>query len=121
MRSRTKVAPTTSESQADIACRSNAFIVPVVYFFYPETAYRSLEEMDTIFHNTTHWWQVVRVAHHEPRRYGKNGELLVAYEQTDEYRRRSSVASGAGRLPSLSEGAGVGARDEEKGTADHNS
>lgn len=23
----------------------NAFIVPCVYFFYPETAYRSLEEM----------------------------------------------------------------------------
>ena len=31
----------------------NAFIFPVVYFFYPETAYRSLEEMDTIFHKTS--------------------------------------------------------------------
>jgi hypothetical protein len=28
----------------------NAFIVPCVYFCYPETAYRSLEEMDNIFH-----------------------------------------------------------------------
>ena len=27
----------------------NAFIVPCVYFFYPETAYRSLEEMDVVF------------------------------------------------------------------------
>ncbi|KAK8066730.1 hypothetical protein PG997_013477 [Apiospora hydei] len=27
----------------------NAFMVPSVYFFYPETAYRSLEEMDAIF------------------------------------------------------------------------
>ena len=26
----------------------NAAMVPVVYFFYPETAYRSLEEMDTM-------------------------------------------------------------------------
>jgi hypothetical protein len=30
----------------------NAFIFPVVYFFYPETAYRSLEEIDTIFRKT---------------------------------------------------------------------
>ena len=90
--------------------------MPVVYFFYPETAYRSLEEMDTIFHKTRHWWQVVSVAHHEPRRYGKNGELLIDYTQTDEFQRRASVASG-GRLPSLSEGAGVTAHDAEKATA----
>ena len=92
------------------AIGSNAAIVPVVYFFYPETAYRSLEEMDTIFHKTKHWWQVVHVAKHEPRRYGKNGELLLAYDQTDEYRRRSSVASGS-NMPRL----GVnGAHDAEK-------
>ena len=91
----------------------------MVFFFYPETAYRSLEEMDTIFHKTRHWWQVVRVAHHEPRRYGKHGELLLAYDQTDEYQRRASVASGGGRLPSLSEGAGRGARDVEKTSADN--
>ena len=27
----------------------NAFIIPVVYFFFPETAGRSLEDMDVIF------------------------------------------------------------------------
>lgn len=27
----------------------NAFMVPCVYFFFPETAYRSLEEMGTYF------------------------------------------------------------------------
>lgn len=27
----------------------NAFIVPVVYFFFPETAGRSLEDMDVVF------------------------------------------------------------------------
>ncbi len=32
----------------------NAIIVPVVYFFYPETAYRSLEEMDAIFGGANH-------------------------------------------------------------------
>lgn len=57
----------------------------MVYFFYPETAYRSLEEMDTIFHKTKSIWSVVRVAREEPRRYGKNGELLINYTQTDEH------------------------------------
>lgn len=40
----------------------NAFIVPCVYFFYPETAYRSLEEMDEIFHKTTGYFDVVKIA-----------------------------------------------------------
>lgn len=47
----------------------NAFIFPVVYFFYPETAYRSLEEMDSIFRKTTSVFNVVKVAKMEPRRY----------------------------------------------------
>ncbi|KAI0145022.1 sugar transporter family protein [Pestalotiopsis sp. NC0098] len=67
----------------------NAFMVPSVYFFYPETAYRSLEEMDTIFHKAPGakgWLSVVGVARREPRRYGKNGELLIEYEKTDEHK-----------------------------------
>lgn len=71
----------------------NFVIFPVVYFFYPETAYRSLEEMDTIFHKTTSIFDLVRVAREEPRRYGKNGELLINYEETDEHRRRFSHVS----------------------------
>lgn len=79
----------------------NAFMVPCVYFFFPETAYRSLEEMDEIFHKV-HGWQgaftVVKVARDKPRRYGKRGELLIPYEDTEEareveHRRRSSVVS----------------------------
>ncbi|KAM3416982.1 hypothetical protein BST61_g8567 [Cercospora zeina] len=80
----------------------NAFMVPCVYFFFPETAYRSLEEMDEIFHKV-HGFQgifdVVKVAKEQPRRYGKKGELLIAYEDTEEARevarRRSSVISGS--------------------------
>jgi len=70
---------------------------PCVYFFYPETAYRSLEEMDEIFHKTTNPFNVVKIAHEMPHRFGKNGELLIDYEDTEEYaarteeRRRSSV------------------------------
>ena len=73
-------------------------MVPSVYFFYPETAYRSLEEMDEIFQKTTGWFDVVKVAAELPHRYGKRGELLIRYDETEAYadtqRRRSSVVSG---------------------------
>ena len=77
---------------------SNAFIFPVVYFFYPETAYRSLEEMDTIFHKCKSIFTVVGIANREPRRYGKDGELLISYEETDEFQRKSSVVGGPPNL-----------------------
>lgn len=66
----------------------NAAIIPVVYLCYPETAYRSLEEVDTIFRKTKGWFDVVRIARDEPLRYGKNGERL-GYEQTVEHAARS--------------------------------
>jgi len=76
----------------------NAFILPVVYFFYPETAYRSLEEMDTIFQKTKNIFTVVWTAKHEPRRYGKNGEVLIEYEDTGEHQRRVSNAERRGSV-----------------------
>lgn len=71
----------------------NAFIVPVVYFFYPETAYRSLEEMDDIFRKTKGVFSVVHDAKPSvtPNRYDKKGHLLVNYLETDEHLRRSSA------------------------------
>jgi hypothetical protein len=80
------------QSTAD-AIVSNAFIFPVVYFFYPETAYRSLEEMDAIFHKTTSIFDVVKVAREEPRRFGKNGELLISYDDTEEHAAHARNAS----------------------------
>lgn len=65
----------------------NAFMVPCVYFFFPETAYRSLEEMDSIFQKVHGWkgaFTVVHQARVEPRRYGKNGELLITIDEVDE-------------------------------------
>lgn len=63
----------------------NAFMVPSVYFFYPETAYRSLEEMDEIFQDSATGFKgafdVVKVAKAKPRRYDKHGELLEEYHQ----------------------------------------
>lgn len=53
--------------------------------------------MDEIFHKSTSVFDVVRLARPSvtPNRYGKNGELLVNYLESDEHRRRSSVAGGA--------------------------
>ena len=56
--------------------------------------------MDSIFHKAQGvkgWSSVVKIAHDEPRRYGKNGELLIAYEETDEHaQRKASVVSASG-------------------------
>ncbi|KIW28029.1 uncharacterized protein PV07_07719 [Cladophialophora immunda] len=76
----------------------NAAMVPVVYFFYPETAYRSLEEMDTIFHKTKNIFTAVWTAKHEPHRYGKRGEVLIDYEETGEHQRRLSSAARRGSV-----------------------
>jgi hypothetical protein len=65
----------------------NALIVPSVYFCFPETAYRSLEEMDSIFQKVKGWkaaFTVVHQARIEPRRYGKNGELLITYDESSD-------------------------------------
>jgi hypothetical protein len=83
--------------QTTLTHPSNAFIFPVVYFFYPETAYRSLEEIDIIFRKTQRgwrgWFDVVKTAKNEPLRYGKHGELLIDYEATEEHAvRTNSVA-----------------------------
>lgn len=73
----------------------NAAMVPSVYFFFPETAGRSLEEMDEIFHKTTGPFDCVKIARELPHRYDKRGKLLIDYNDTEEARdverRRSSV------------------------------
>jgi len=53
--------------------------------------------MDDIFravHGFKGAFTVVKAAHEMPRRYGKKGELLINYDETDAaVRRRSSVAA----------------------------
>lgn len=52
--------------------------------------------MDSIFVKTTSVFDVVKVAKREPRRYDKNGKMLINYEATDmAQRRRSSTAHGS--------------------------
>ncbi|MCJ1398594.1 hypothetical protein MMC11_001794 [Xylographa trunciseda] len=74
----------------------NAVIVPVVYFCYPETAYRSLEEMDTIFRKTTGWFDVVKTAKKEPHWHGKNGELILNLVDPDVHRGTSVLSAKTG-------------------------
>jgi hypothetical protein len=95
----------------------NACIVPSVYFFFPETAYRSLEEMDEIFHKTTSPFDVVKIAYDLPHRYDKHGNLLIGYEETDEgqifaERRRSSIAAQEAGLAGSHKDVGVEHREK---------
>lgn len=71
---------------------TNAVIVPCVYFFYPETGFRSLEEVDVIFYQASlspsPWLNVRKVAKNEPLWYGKDGEESFNYEESEWHRRR---------------------------------
>lgn len=63
---------------------------PVVYFFFPETRYRSLEEMDDIFKKSRSIFDVARISVKEPYRYDKHGQLKPEY--LEEVIRRESVS-----------------------------
>lgn len=57
----------------------NFLIAITVFFTIPETAGRSLEEMDDIFSMSSKWnpYDVVRVERLTPRRYDQHGVLLA--------------------------------------------
>lgn len=52
---------------------------PCVYFFFPETRLRSLEEMDDIFKKSTNVFNVVSISVKEPYRYDDKGNLKQEY------------------------------------------
>lgn len=54
--------------------------------------------MDSIFRKCHSIFTIVKIAKDEPQRYGKKGELLIRYEDTEEHRQRqaSSVVSARG-------------------------
>lgn len=57
----------------------NAFMFPTVYFFFPETRMRSLEEMDDIFKKSSNVFNVVSLSMSEPLRYDEKGQLRPEY------------------------------------------
>lgn len=71
----------------------NAFIFPCVYFFFPETRLRSLEEMDDIFKKSSNVFDVVSNSLNEPYRYDKHGQLKQEY--VEEILHNESVEKGA--------------------------
>ncbi|WFD20359.1 hypothetical protein MCAP1_002603 [Malassezia caprae] len=64
-----------------IFCAINALMVPATYFIFPETAGRSLEEMDEIFAQSSAWnpYDVVRKERKYPRRYDGKGRMKEEY------------------------------------------
>jgi hypothetical protein len=79
--------------------------------------------MDDIFHQVHGFkgaFTVVKVAREMPRRYGKKGELLINYDETEEARRvserrRSSVAAQDIGGKKYSNGEGEKVEDVESG------
>lgn len=65
----------------------NAVIVPSIYFFYPETGSRSLEEVDLLFESATAqgnpWFSVVNIAKKEPRWFDVDGEKTESYSNSN--------------------------------------
>ncbi|KAM3461515.1 hypothetical protein BB8028_0007g06660 [Beauveria bassiana] len=74
----------------------NAFMVPSVYFFFPETKLRSLEEMDAIFKKSSSVFDAVSISLKEPYRYDKHGRLKPEYfeEATHHEYQEKSPSSG---------------------------
>jgi hypothetical protein len=71
----------------------NAAIVPIVYLFFPETRYRSLEEMDLIFKKSTNVFNVVPISIKEPFMYDKHGNKKQEFLEAGMNRRNGSVAA----------------------------
>ncbi|KAK9481479.1 general substrate transporter [Lipomyces starkeyi] len=68
----------------------NAVMVPTVYFFYPETSGRSLEEIDDIFAQSNSWtpWDIVGIANRMPKHHTDVNEIGV--EETGKTHSRTS-------------------------------
>ena len=62
---------------------SNAVFVPIIYFFYPETGSRSLEEVDLLFEQADKagkpWLSVVSIGRTKPRWYDENGQKTESF------------------------------------------
>ncbi|KAF2623824.1 hypothetical protein BU25DRAFT_433891 [Macroventuria anomochaeta] len=84
-----------------IFAATNFAIIPLVYFFYPETAFRSLEEVDVVFALVDEepgnpWLSVVRISKNEPLWFGKRGEKRLDFQyQNSSWHRKLMGSSGS--------------------------
>jgi hypothetical protein len=84
-----------------IFAATNLAIIPIVYFLYPETAFRSLEEVDVIFaladdEPGNPWLSVVRISKNEPLWFGKRGEKRSDFQyQNSSWHKRLVGSSGS--------------------------
>jgi hypothetical protein len=81
---------------------TNFAIVPIIYFFYPETAFRSLEEVDVIFFLADEepgnpWLNAVRISLTEPLWFGKNHEGRIGFDYANSswHRKLADTSSGS--------------------------
>jgi hypothetical protein len=84
-----------------IFAATNLAIIPLIFFFYPETAFRSLEEVDVIFAladempgNT--WLNVVHVSKSEPLWFGQRGEKRAEFDYENSHWHRKLMDSSSG-------------------------
>lgn len=71
-----------------------------MYFFFPETRYRSLEEMDAIFKKSTNVFNAVSFSIKEPHRYDKHGQLKPEYLEESVLYETNSVHDAEQKLDS---------------------
>ncbi|KAF2029602.1 hypothetical protein EK21DRAFT_29935, partial [Setomelanomma holmii] len=104
---------------------TNLAITPLVYYFYPETAFRSLEEVDVIFFLADEapgnpWLNAVRISLHEPLWFGKRGENRLGFDYANSSWHRKLMDT-----TSSGTGSGSGSSNEKRSrgrkAAKHNS
>ncbi|KAM3549937.1 hypothetical protein ARSEF4850_008595 [Beauveria asiatica] len=74
----------------------NAFMIPSVYFFFPETKLRSLKEMDAIFKKSSSVFDAVSISLKEPYRYDKHGQLKPGYFEEAAHQEYQEKSPGSG-------------------------
>jgi hypothetical protein len=80
--------------------------------------------MDSVFRKCKSIFTIVKIAKEEPRRFGKNGEVLINYDETEEHFRRASIISERRASMAASQHGGKAVtqhmeRDEEKDGYSH--
>ncbi|KAL9083330.1 MAG: hypothetical protein Q9159_005837 [Coniocarpon cinnabarinum] len=95
----------------------NFFIFPAVYFFFPECAYRSLEEMDVIFHaaslSKSPYTTVVRDSREAPLWYGRDGSNDFDYESSEWHRQKVRFSDEVSSDTATSQGKESGDREKD--------